>query len=93
MSRSLWKGPFVDKKLLKKLSVSINKKQSSKNSTQFKTFSRQSTIIPKFVGHLVKVYNGQKFVNLKVNSEMVGYKFGEFAPTRQKFFYKKSKNK
>jgi small subunit ribosomal protein S19 len=87
MSRSLWKGPYIDKTLLQDLSSKLNftGKQDS-NFFQLETHSRQSTIIPKFIGVLVKVHNGRKFISLKVTSEMVGYKFGEFVPTRQKFF-------
>jgi small subunit ribosomal protein S19 len=94
MSRSLWKGPYIDKTLLQDLSSKLNSTdKKNTNFVQLETQSRQSTIIPKFTGVLVKVHNGRKFISLRVTSEMVGYKFGEFVPTRQKFFYKKTKNK
>ena len=79
MARSIWKGPFVDNTLLKKANAV---KQSGKREV-IKTWSRSSTIIPDFVGITFSVYNGQKFVPVAVNENMVGHKFGEFSPTRQ----------
>ena len=78
MSRSVWKGPFVDGYLLKKAETA---KASGKNEV-IKIWSRRSTILPQFVGLTFSVYNGQKFVPVAVNEEMVGHKLGEFAPTR-----------
>ena len=76
MSRSVWKGPFVDSHLLKK-----SKEAEGKHSI-IKTWSRRSTILPQFVGQTFGVYNGQKFIPVAVNEQMVGHKFGEFSPTR-----------
>jgi small subunit ribosomal protein S19 len=78
MPRSLKKGPFVDAKLLKKVEA-LNE---SKEKRVVKTWSRRSTIIPEFVGHTFAVHTGNKFVPIYVTENMVGHKFGEFAPTR-----------
>ncbi|KKB96421.1 30S ribosomal protein S19 [Candidatus Arcanobacter lacustris] len=78
MSRSVWKGPFVDGYLIKKAETMI---QSGKNQI-IKTWSRRSTIIPKFVGVTFGVHNGHKFIPVLVKEEMVGHKLGEFSPTR-----------
>jgi small subunit ribosomal protein S19 len=69
MTRSVWKGPFVDGYLLKKADAA-------------RSSGRRSTILPQFVGLTFGVYNGQKHVPVIVTEEMVGHKFGEFAPTR-----------
>ena len=78
MSRSIWKGPFVDPSLLKK----VEKLKGQTSSPPIKTWSRKSTIIPEFVGHSFLIYNGKKFIPIKISDEMVGHKLGEFAPTR-----------
>ena len=78
MSRSIWKGPFVDGYLLKKAELARN---SGRNDV-IKTWSRRSTILPQFVGLTFGVYNGQKFVPVTINEQMVGHKLGEFSPTR-----------
>ena len=78
MSRSVWKGPFIDGFLLKK----ADKVRSSGRNEIIKTWSRRSTILPQFVGLTFGVYNGQKFVPVNVTEDMIGHKFGEFAPTR-----------
>lgn len=78
MSRSVWKGPFVDGHLLKK----VQKLVDSGKTEIIKTWSRRSTIIPTFVGYTFAVHNGNKFVPVSVSAEMVGRKLGEFAPTR-----------
>ena len=78
MARSVWKGPFVDGYLLKKADVA---RSSGKNQI-IKTWSRRSTILPQFVGMTFGVYNGKKFIPVSVNEDMIGHKFGEFAPTR-----------
>jgi small subunit ribosomal protein S19 len=78
VARSVWKGPFFDKYLLKKAEAV----QASGRKEVIKTWSRRSTIIPQFVGLTFGVYNGQKFIPVLVNENMVGHKFGEFAPTR-----------
>jgi len=79
MSRSVWKGPFVDPSLLKK----VEKLKTQTNPTPIKTWSRKSTIIPEFVGISFLIYNGKKFIPIKISEEMVGHKLGEFSPTRQ----------
>jgi len=79
MSRSVWKGPFVDPSLLKK----VEKLKSASNPTPIKTWSRRSTIIPEFIGISFLIYNGKKFIPIKISEEMVGHKLGEFSPTRQ----------
>jgi len=81
MARAVWKGPFVDPSLLKK----IDKQKSQSNPTPIKTWSRKSTIIPEFVGYSFLIYNGKKFIPIKISEEMVGHKLGEFSPTRQFF--------
>jgi len=79
MSRSIWKGPFVDPSLIKK----VEKIKDQTNKTPIKTWSRKSTIIPEFVGHSFLIHNGKKFIPIKISEEMVGHKLGEFSPTRQ----------
>ena len=79
MSRSVWKGPFVDPSLLKK----VEKLKGQTNAAPIKTWSRKSTIIPEFVGHSFLIYNGKMFIPIKISDEMVGHKLGEFSPTRQ----------
>src|SRR6266550_1278734 len=78
MARSVWKGPFVDGFLLKKAETA----RSSGRHEIIKMWSRRSTILPQFVGLTFGVYNGQKHIPVLVTEEMVGHKFGEFAPTR-----------
>jgi small subunit ribosomal protein S19 len=78
MARAVWKGPFVDGYLLKKADVA----RASGRNQVIKTWSRRSTILPQFVGLTFGVYNGKKFIPVSVNEDMIGHKFGEFAPTR-----------
>ncbi|MEP3244453.1 MAG: 30S ribosomal protein S19 [Sneathiella sp.] len=78
MARSVWKGPFVDGYMLKKAETA---RESGKKQI-IKTWSRRSTILPQFVGLTFGVYNGQKFVPVLVDEDMVGHKFGEFSPSR-----------
>jgi small subunit ribosomal protein S19 len=78
VARSVWKGPFVDGYLLKK----VEQVRSSGKNTIVKTWSRRSTIIPQFVGVTFGVYNGKKFIPVLVSEDMVGHKLGEFSPTR-----------
>ena len=78
MTRSVWKGPFVDGYLIKK----ANKVITSGKREVIKIWSRRSTIIPMFVGLTFGVYNGKKHIPVTVREEMVGHKFGEFSPTR-----------
>ena len=78
MTRSVWKGPFVDGYLLKKAEAV----RGSGGRQAIKTWSRRSTILPQFVGLTFQVHNGNKFIPVLVSEEMVGHKLGEFAPTR-----------
>lgn len=78
MARSVWKGPFVDGYLLKKAEAA----RGSGRHDIIKTWSRRSTILPQFVGLTFGVYNGNKFLPVSVTENMIGHKFGEFAPTR-----------
>ena len=78
MTRSVWKGPFVDGYLLKKAEAL----QSSGRKDVIKTWSRRSTILPQFVGLTFGVYNGKKHVEVLVSEEMVGHRLGEFSPTK-----------
>ncbi|AEE90402.1 ribosomal protein S19 (BS19) [Tepidanaerobacter acetatoxydans Re1] len=78
MSRSTKKGPFVEKKLLAKISE-MNQKREKK---VVKTWSRASTIFPEMVGHTIAVHDGRKHVPVYITEDMVGHKLGEFAPTR-----------
>lgn len=78
MARSVWKGPFVDGFLIKK----VTKVLTSGKREVIKIWSRRSTIIPMFVGITFMVYNGKKHIPVTVREEMVGHKFGEFSPTR-----------
>ena len=79
MSRSVWKGPFVDPSLIKK----VEKQKNDGTTLPIKTWSRKSTIIPEFVGISFLIHNGKKFIPIKISEEMVGHKLGEFSPTRQ----------
>ena len=78
MPRSIKKGPFVDGHLMAK----IDKALSGGDKKAIRTWSRRSTIIPEAIGLTFAVHNGRKFVPVFVTENMVGHKFGEFAPTR-----------
>lgn len=79
MSRSIYKGPFLKVKLLnKRIGTKIMKKNL--------------IILPEYVNCIVRVYNGQRFINLKIDSKMIGYNFGEFIYTRKRHIYKKKIN-
>ncbi|MEO0137085.1 MAG: 30S ribosomal protein S19 [candidate division WOR-3 bacterium] len=78
MSRSLKKGPYVDQKLLKKILKLIETKEKK----VIKTWARDSTIPPEFVGFTIAVHNGNRFIPVYITERMVGHKLGEFAPTR-----------
>lgn len=79
MARSVWKGPFVDVGLLRKV---VKSKRSGRAHQMIKTWSRSSSIIPEFIGVTFLVYNGRKFIPVVVSDQMVGHKLGEFSPTR-----------
>ena len=78
MSRSLRKGPYIDRKLQKKVEA-LNKANQKR---VIKTWARSCTIIPEFVGHTFAVHNGNKFIPVYIQEAMVGHKLGEFAPSR-----------
>mgnify|MGYP001081219478 FL=1 len=78
MSRSVWKGPFVDRHLLKK----VEQFRAGAIKGVVKTWSRRSTILPQMVGITFGVHNGNKFIPVLVTDNMIGHKLGEFSPTR-----------
>ena len=78
MARSIWKGPFVDGYLLKK----VEGARASGRKEVIKTWSRRSTILPNFVGLTFGVHNGKKHVPVFVTEDMIGQKLGEYSPTR-----------
>ncbi len=78
MARSVWKGPFVEKYLLKK----VEEARAGGKNTVIKTWSRRSTILPNMIGLTFGVHNGKKFIPVLVTDQMIGHKLGEFAPTR-----------
>ena len=81
MSRAVWKGPFVEESLIKK----VEKLKNETVKKPIKTWSRKSTIIPDFIGISFLIYNGKKFIPITISEDMVGHKLGEFAPTRTFF--------
>ena len=81
MARAVWKGPFVEDSLIKK----VDNYKNDPKKIPIKTWSRKSTIIPDFVGVSFLIYNGKKFIPITVSEDMVGHKLGEFAPTRTFF--------
>lgn len=78
MARSIKKGPYIDPKLMKKIEAMNN----SGKKRVIKTWARRSIITPEFVGHTFAVHNGNKFIPVFINENMVGHKLGEFSPTR-----------
>nr|QYC61829.1 ribosomal protein S19 [Paralia sulcata] len=88
MNRSKWKGPYVEKSLLKKI-----KQKSVIYNNEILIVSRNSLITPKFVGLIFKIHNGKTFLKISIFEEMVGYKLGEFVPTRKRFNFKKKKKR
>ena len=78
MSRSLKKGPFCDRHLLRK----VDKAHATKDKRPVKTWSRRSTVLPEFIGLTIAVHNGKQHVPVYINENMVGHKLGEFALTR-----------
>ena len=78
MSRSSKKGPYIDEKLLKK----VQKQKQGGDKSPIKTWARESQIPPDFVGHTLAIHNGKTFKELFITESMVGYRLGEFAPTR-----------
>lgn len=84
MSRSKWKGPFINIKVLQKLANS---------SKKINLTTRNSEIVPTFVGLSFNIHNGKTITKLTITNEMIGHKFGEFCLTRKKFSFKKKKKK
>ena len=82
MKRSKGKGPFVDFRFIEEIQAITKKKKT-------KTFSRSSTILPKHIDLNINIYNGRRFIPVKIKENMVGHKLGEFALTRLPFKYKK----
>jgi small subunit ribosomal protein S19 len=78
MGRSLKKGPYVDERLLAK----VEKQHRGSGREPLKTWSRDCTVVPDFIGHTFLVHNGRQFLKLFVTEDMVGHKLGEFSPTR-----------
>ena len=78
MARSVKKGPFIDEKLLKK----VSEMEKGKKKKVIKTWSRRSVITPEFVGHTIAIHNGKQFIPVFISENMVGHKLGEFSPTR-----------
>jgi len=78
VARSIKKGPFIEKKLYKRI-LDMAKTGDKK---MIKTYSRCSTIIPEMVGMTISVYNGKSWVPVYVTENLVGHKLGEFSPTR-----------
>lgn len=85
MSRSKWKGPYIQTTCIEQLNSKqrINKYKASRNSE----------IVPKFLGFVFSVHNGKNYSEITVTKNMIGHKFGEFVFTRSKFYYKKKKSK
>jgi len=78
MARSLKKGPFIDAHLLKK----VTKAKEEGNKKPIKTWSRRSTILPDMIGLTFSVHNGRNFIPVYITENHIGYKLGEFSPTR-----------
>jgi small subunit ribosomal protein S19 len=78
MGRSLKKGPFVDEKLI----IKVSKQIDAGTKDPIKTWTRRCTIVPEFVGYTFMVHNGRLFNKVLVTEDMVGHKLGEFSPTR-----------
>lgn len=78
MTRSTKKGPYVDPKLLKKISG-----LSPGSKTVIKTWSRDSEIAPEMVGFTFGIHNGKDFIQVTIAEDMVGHRLGEFSPTRK----------
>ena len=78
MSRSTKKGPYVVESVYRK----VERLNTSNRKQPIKTWARACTITPEFVGHTFEVHNGNKFIKVFVQEDMVGHKLGEFSPTR-----------
>ncbi|MEM7098515.1 MAG: 30S ribosomal protein S19 [Pseudomonadota bacterium] len=78
MPRSLYKGPFIDTHLMKKVETAA----ANNERRPIRTWSRRSMIVPEMVGLTIAIHNGRQHVPVLINEDMVGHKLGEFAPTR-----------
>ena len=78
MSRSQKKGPFVDEKVYRK----VQKAEAAGSKEPIKTWARACTVIPEFIGYTFLIHDGRKHVKVLMTEDMVGHKFGEFAPSR-----------
>ena len=78
MGRSVKKGPYVDQKLMKK----VTRQKESGVNDPIQTWARSCTVVPEFVSHTFMVHNGNRFMKVFITEDMVGHKLGEFAPTR-----------
>jgi small subunit ribosomal protein S19 len=93
MTRSIWKGPFIDPELMRsQRPAQSHQTGSEEQGTNIvppsrliqRTTNRNSVILPSYVGKVFEVHNGKSFIKVKVSEEMVGHKLGEFAPTRKR---------
>ena len=78
MSRSLRKGPYVDERLVAR----VEKQRRGGNREPLKTWSRDCTVVPEFIGQTFLVHNGRQFIKVYITKDYIGHKLGEFAPTR-----------
>ena len=78
MPRSVKKGPFVDEKVYRK----VQKAEAAGSKEPIKTWARACTVIPEFIGYTFLIHDGRKHVKVLMTEDMVGHKFGEFAPSR-----------
>ncbi|KAK9458503.1 mitochondrial 37S ribosomal protein uS19m [Lipomyces oligophaga] len=79
LKRSVWKGPFV---------YPLPVRYAREKNAPIQTAQRSATILPSYIGLTFQVHNGMEFFSLKITEEMVGYKLGEFVPTRKRFSFK-----
>lgn len=86
MGRSKWKGPYINPEFLKKTNA-------EKNQQKTLIISRNSKIVPRFLGLTFNVHNGKNYIELTVTEDMINHKFGEFSFTRAKFTFKKKNKK
>jgi len=86
MSRTIWKGPYLQKSVIELINIKTTEMKKAP-----RIISRKAAIVPFFLEKKVLIYNGKTFINLEITSDMIGHKFGEFAPTRKMFTYKKKK--
>lgn len=88
MSRSKWKGPFLDLKGLNEI-----KQAKAQKEKKVIVMQRNSKILPAFIGLTFNIYNGKSYSEITINESMLGHKFGEFSFTRAKYIFKKKKLK